>query len=396
MRPLPPPRTLKHTTMTTSPALLDMIAALIGTPSISSASPELDQGNREVIDLLAGWLDDAGFEVEVMPLPGTPAKANLVATLGRGPGGLVLSGHADTVPFDAGRWTHDPFTLTRTDDRLYGLGTSDMKAFLALAIEALRDIRPAELREPVILLATADEETSMAGARTLVERGIPQARHALIGEPTGMRPVRMHKGILMEAIRLQGQSGHSSDPALGNSALEAMYTVIGALLAWRAQLQDRHRNPLFAVPVPTLNLGHIHGGDNPNRICADCELHIDLRPLPGMALEELRTDIHRCVNRSLRDSGIRVSFESLFDGIPAMETGADAEIIRVAEKLTGHAAGAVAFGTEAPYLQQLGMNTVVLGPGDIEQAHQPDEYLALDRLEPTIRLIRDLVKSVCT
>jgi acetylornithine deacetylase len=382
--------------MNTTPALLDMIAALIGSPSISSVSPDLNQGNRAVIDLLAGWLDAAGFQVELMPLPGTPARANLIATLGRGPGGLVLSGHTDTVPFDTDRWTHDPFTLTRADGRLYGLGTSDMKAFLALAIEALNDIRPANLREPVILLATADEETSMAGARALVDRGIPRARHALIGEPTGLRPVRMHKGILMEAIRLQGRSGHSSDPALGNSALEAMHTVIGALLEWRAQLQEIYRNPLFAVPVPTLNLGHIHGGDNPNRICADCELHIDLRPLPGMALEELRADIHSCVNRSLQDSGIRVTFESLFGGIPAMETGSDAEIIRVTERLTGHAAGAVAFGTEAPYLQQLGMNTVVLGPGDIEQAHQPDEYLALDRLEPTIRLIRDLVKSVCT
>lgn len=236
----------------------------------------------------------------------------------------------------------------------------------------------------------------MAGAKALVERRIPQARHALIGEPTGLCPVRMHKGILMEAIRLQGRSGHSSDPALGNSALEAMHTVIGALLSWRAQLQEKYRNTVFAVPVPTLNLGHIHGGDNPNRICADCELHIDLRPLPGMVLEELRADIHTCVNRSLQGSGIRVIFESLFDGIPAMETAADTEIVRITEKLTGHTAGAVAFGTEAPYLQQLGMNTVILGPGDIAQAHQPDEYLALDRLKPTSTLLRDLVKSVCT
>jgi acetylornithine deacetylase len=382
--------------MNSTPVLLEMIAALIGTPSVSSVRPELDQGNRKVIDLLAGWLDSGGFKVEVMALPGTPAKANLVATLGSGPGGLVLSGHTDTVPFDADRWTHDPFTLTRANNRLYGLGTSDMKAFLALAIEALRDVRPNDLREPVILLATADEETSMAGAKALVERRIPQARHALIGEPTGLRPVRMHKGILMEAIRLQGRSGHSSDPALGNSALEAMHTVIGALLSWRAQLQEKYRNTVFAVPVPTLNLGHIHGGDNPNRICADCELHIDLRPLPGMVLEELRADIHACVNSSLQGSGIRVIFESLFEGIPAMETAADTEIVRITEKLTGHTAGAVAFGTEAPYLQQLGMNTVILGPGDIAQAHQPDEYLALDRLKPTSTLLRDLVKSVCT
>ena len=378
-----------------APPLLKMIAELIRAPSVSSVNPELDQGNREIIDLLATWLNDSGFEVEIMPLPENPAKANLVATLGQGTNGLVLAGHTDTVPYDQGKWRYNPFELTEADQRLYGLGTSDMKAFLALAIDALRDLGAGDLQQPVILLATADEETSMAGARALVEQGTLQARHALIGEPTGLRPVRMHKGILMEAIRLQGRSGHSSDPALGNNALEAMHKVISALLAWRTRLQERYHNPLFAVPVPTLNLGHIHGGDNPNRICPDCELHIDLRPLPGMELQELRHSIHRCVTESLQGSGIQIEFKSLFDGIPAMETGAETEIIRLAEQLTGHASEAVAFGTEAPYLQQLGMNTVVLGPGDIAQAHQPDEYLALERLKPMTKLLQDLVKAVC-
>ena len=378
------------------PDLLTMIARLIGTPSVSSVSHELDQGNRPVIDLLAGWLEDAGFSVEVMPLAGRPDKANLTATLGQGPGGLVLSGHTDTVPWDEGEWRHDPFSLTEADGRLYGLGTSDMKAFLALAIEALRDIRPRDLREPVIILATADEETSMAGARALVEHDALHARHALIGEPTGMRPVRMHKGMMMEAIRLHGHAGHSSDPALGNSALEAMHRVITALLAWRQELQANWHDPLFAVPVPTLNLGHIHGGDNPNRICADCELHIDLRPLPGMDIGELRHAIHQRVTDTLQGSGIRAGFEALFEGVPAMTTDADARIVRITEQLTGHAAGAVAFGTEAPYLQQLGMQPVVLGPGDIEQAHQPDEYLATDRLQPMVSLLQQLLKSVCT
>ena len=378
------------------PDLLGMIAALIGTPSVSSVTPDHDQGNRAVIDLLAGWLDDAGFAVEIMPLAGEPARANLVATLGRGPGGLVLAGHTDTVPWDEGGWQHDPFSLTEANGRLYGLGTADMKSFLALAIESLRGINPRDLQEPVMILATADEETSMAGARALVERDALHARHALIGEPTGMRPVRMHKGMMMEAIRLHGHAGHSSDPALGNSALEAMHRVITALLAWRQELQDSWRDPLFTVPAPTLNLGHIHGGDNPNRICAECELHIDLRPLPGMDIDELRSMIHRKVNEALRGSGIRAGFESLFEGVPAMATDSDTPIVRIAEQLTGHAAEAVAFGTEAPYLQQLGIQPVVLGPGDIAQAHQPDEYLALERLQPTVDLLRRLVKSVCT
>jgi acetylornithine deacetylase len=377
------------------PPLLHMLETLISTPSVSSADNSLDQGNAGVIEHLAGWLDNTGFKVEVMPLPGNGKKANLIATLGSGTGGLVLSGHTDTVPYDESKWKHDPFSLTQADQRLYGLGTSDMKSFLALAIEASRDLRAGDLQEPLILLATADEETSMAGAKALVDRKLPRARHAVIGEPTGLRPVHMHKGILMEAIHLQGRSGHSSDPALGNSALEAMYTVIGALRAWRNELQKKHIDPNFAVPVPTLNLGHIHGGDNPNRICPECELHIDLRPLPGMNLQELRGELQQRVLAALHDSGIQVSFESLFDGIPAMETPASAAIVQLAEKLTGRSPEAVAFGTEAPYLSQLGMETVVLGPGDIAQAHQPDEYLALERLAPTIDILKQMITTVC-
>ena len=378
-----------------TPHLIDMIGALIGTPSVSSVDPALDQGNRAVIDLLANWLGDTGFNVEVMPLPGEPGKANLVATLGSGPGGLVLSGHTDTVPYDEGKWQTDPFRLTEVNQRLYGLGTSDMKSFLALAIEASRGLSAADLKEPLILLATADEESTMLGARTLVDRNSLHARYAVIGEPTGLRPVRMHKGILMEAIHLQGRSGHSSDPSLGNSALEAMHTVISTLKNWRTELQEKNQNPFFTVPVPTLNLGHIHGGDNPNRICAACELQIDLRPLPGMDLQELRGDMQARILTALEGTGIKTRFESLFDGTPAMETPEDAGIIQLTQQLTGHTAEAVAFGTEAPYLQQLGMETVILGPGDIAQAHQPDEYIALERINPTIDLLNQLVNTIC-
>jgi acetylornithine deacetylase len=377
------------------PPLLHMIRDLIGTPSVSSVEPAMDMGNLAVIELLANWLDNSEFRVEVMPLPGEHRKANLIATLGSGTGGLVLSGHTDTVPYDVGKWTHDPFSLTEVDSRLYGLGTSDMKSFLALALEASREAHADKLKEPLILLATADEETSMAGAKALVEHDRPHARYAIIGEPTGLRPVRMHKGILMESIHLQGRSGHSSDPSLGNSALEAMHTVINTLLSWRTELQSNNRDALFAVPVPTLNLGHIHGGDNPNRICPECELHIDLRPLPGMDAQQLRGEMHHRILACLQDTGIETRFASLSAGVPGMETPANAAIVKLAEKLTGHATQAAAFATEAPYLRQLGMDTVVLGPGDIAQAHQPDEYLALDRLTPTIDILKQVINTVC-
>ncbi|MGA7801743.1 MAG: acetylornithine deacetylase [Gammaproteobacteria bacterium] len=380
---------------TRAPKVLQMIGELVATPSVSSVNPKFDQSNRAVIDLLAGWLTGLGWAAEVLPIPGHPGKANLVATLGRGPGGLVLAGHTDTVPFDAQYWSQDPFQLTERDNRLYGLGTSDMKAFFALAIEATSGLREADLAEPVILLATADEESSMAGAKALVDQGRPRARHAVIGEPTGLRPVRMHKGMMMEAIRVHGHSGHSSDPSLGVNALEGMHRVIGDILAWRGELQAAHRDPLFRVPVPTLNLGRIEGGDNPNRICGDCELQIDLRPLPGMDLAALRDTLRGRLSRLLEGSGLSGEVEPLFPGLPAMETPADTAIVKAAERITGHAAEAVAFGTEGPFLQQLGMDTLILGPGDIDQAHQPDEFLALDRITPTVDLLRRLIRQLC-
>ncbi len=377
------------------PDVQTLIAELIAAPSVSSADPRLDTGNLQVLHRLGGWLEDLGFAVAILPAGEDPAKGNLVATLGRGEGGLVLAGHGDTVPWDEGRWSQDPFRLTERDGRLYGLGTSDMKSFLALAVAAARHLDPRRLRRPLTLLATADEETSMAGARALVARGASLGRHAVVGEPTGLRPVRAHKGMMTERLRLVGRSGHSSDPALGASALEGMQRVMAALLAWRDELQAGHRDPRFGVPFPTLNLGHIHGGDNANRICGRCELHLDLRPLPGMAVAALREELRHLAREAVAGLDLRLEAEALFEGVDALETPAESDIVAVAESLTGEEAGAVAFGTEAPYLQRLGLDPVVLGPGDIAQAHQPDEYLAVERVEPTIALLRSLVERLC-
>jgi acetylornithine deacetylase len=199
----------------------------------------------------------------------------------------------------------------------------------------------------------------------------------------------------METIRLVGRSGHSSNPALGVSALEGMHLVIGEILSWRDQLQQRYHNAMFEVAVPTLNLGHIHGGDNPNRICGQCELQIDIRPLPGMELAELRGELKQRLERLLSDSALTLEMESPFSGIPPMETPAMAEIVTTCESLTGHSAQAVAFGTEAPYLNDMGMETIILGPGSINQAHQPDEYLQLDQIRPMVRILQQLIRRFC-
>lgn len=381
--------------MTLLPKLEDMIAELVALPSISSLDPRMDMGNRAVAERLATWLEGLGFACELQPVAAQPAKCNLIATLGSGSGGLVLAGHLDTVPFDEGAWQGDPFCLRRQDDRLVGLGTADMKSFLCFAAEAAAGFTGKPLREPLIILATADEECGMDGARALVAAGKPRARHAVIGEPTGLKPANSHKGILMERILVQGRAGHSSNPALGRNAIEGMHRVLGAVLRYRDELATRGSDPAFGVQHSTLNPGCIHGGDSANRIPAACALDVDLRFLPGLEVQALRQELQARAREALSGSGLEISFESLFDGINAFHTDASADIVRAAELLTGTDCGAVDFATEGGLLNTLGMQTVVLGPGDIDQAHQPDESLALARVEPTRQLLTQLIQRFC-
>lgn len=376
-------------------SLRSNLEALIATPSISSDDPSWDQGNASLIELLEQWFSARGFATLVQPLPDCGDKFNLIASAGSGPGGLVLAGHSDTVPYDQGGWQHDPFELTEANGRYYGLGICDMKSFFALIMEAVESLDLQRLRQPLTIIATADEETSMCGARALQHLDRHLGRHVVIGEPTSLKPVRMHKGMATKSLRVIGRSGHSSDPALGNNALEGMQRAISEILKWRGELQQRYRNPLFAVDVPTLNLGHIHGGDNPNRICAACELYFDLRPLPGMSLPDLHNDLQQRLTRLFDGSGLSFALKPLFEGIPAMETADTAAIVQAAEALTGYQAESVAFGTEGPYFNAMGMETVILGPGDIAQAHQPDEYLEISRIQPAIDLLRQLIKRFC-
>lgn len=377
------------------PTFEEQLTQLVAAPSVSSQDPAIDMSNRSVVDLLADWLETRGFAVEIMPVLDNPAKVNLIASAGRGEGGLVLSGHTDTVPFDTTGWHQDPFRLTEREDRYYGLGVTDMKCFFPIIFDAINDLDLKKLKRPLYVLATCDEESTMSGAKALVSAHRSLGRYALIGEPTGLKPINTHKGVLFETIRLIGQSGHSSNPAYGRSALEGMNAVINRLLAWRMELQQLVTNPAFAVPVPTMNFGSIHGGDSPNRICGQCEMRLDMRFLPGMDLEDLRATIRRHVLETIDGRGLIVEFDPSLTGLQSMFTDTDSDIIKRAEKLTGAQTGSVGFGTEGPYLNALGMDTVILGPGDIDVAHQANEYLDMDRLEPMRRIVRDLIKHFC-
>jgi len=369
-----------------------MIAALIATPSVSCVHADLDMSNRAVIDRIAEWSEGLGFEVEIQAVDAR--KSNLIARAGKGSDGLVLSGHTDTVPCDPTLWSSDPFSARETDDRIYGLGSCDMKSFLALALTASSGFDLANLKRPLTLVATADEETTMSGARLIADNGNKLGRFCVIGEPTGLAPIRQHKGSLTMSVEYLGQSGHASDPALGNNALEGMYHLMTALFAYRARIAAQYNDPAFTIPTPTMNLGHIHGGDNSNRICGACELLIDIRFLPSMSYATVQSDLEQMAASVATTRGLEVHTQTFGEG-RAMDTDEASEIAQYLTHLTGKKTGSVAFGTEAPYFNAMQTETIVIGPGSIKQAHQPDEFLPLAQIDPTIHLLESLIDRFC-
>jgi acetylornithine deacetylase len=377
------------------PDIKQQLSTLISLPSMSSTLDEYDLSNQAVINQLASWCETLGFKVDIQCVDAERKKFNMLATLGSGPGGLILSGHTDTVPCNPERWSSDPFTLTEKDNKFYGLGTCDMKGFFALALAAVSKVDIKKLKAPIFILATSDEETSMAGARALATLGLPKARAAIIGEPTGLKPINMHKGIMMEGVTVTGQAGHSSNPDLGNNAMEIMHKVMSNLMEYRSELQQAHKHTAFSVPTPTMNLGCIHGGDNPNRICGQCELHYDLRTIPGMNMDTLRDNINQRLQKIAQETHSKIESYRLFDGVNAFSNENNSELVKLAEKLSGYGAEAVAFATEAPFLAQHNIDTVVMGAGSIDQAHQPDEFMAHDQIDPMVSYIEGFIKHYC-
>jgi acetylornithine deacetylase len=377
------------------PPAIDMVRKLVATPSVSSPDARFDQSNRGVIDLVAEWAAALGLAVRIEALPGESGKANLIATLGEGEEGLVLSGHTDTVPYNAERWTDDPFVLTERDGKLHGLGTADMKGFFAAALHAIARFDRGQLQQPITLLGTADEESTMEGARALAQKGERLGRYAIIGEPTGLQPIRKHKGVFYVQVTVGGKAGHASNPALGVNAIEGLQLVLTALQSWRDTIGQRHHDDDFEVPAPTLNFGRITGGDSPNRICAECTLDLDIRLLPGMEREAVVTELRDVVGNALDGGPWTFDVQATGAYADAFAGPSDAEFSGEVETLCGCSAKTALFGTEAPYLAELGLQTLVLGAGDIAVAHQPDEYVTIAAIERATDVYANLIQRFC-
>lgn len=376
-------------------SFLEHYTQIIKTPSISAFDEKIDMSNRTIIDLLAGWLTDFGFSINIQAVPGTNNKFNLLAKLGSGEGGLLLCGHSDTVPFDEGRWQSDPFTLTEKEGKIYGLGTCDMKGFFAFILEALKGVELNKLNKPLYILASADEETSMAGARFFAQQQLIKPDMAIIGEPTELVPIYKHKGHIAQSLNVEGKAGHSSDPAKGVNAIEIMYQAIGQLMELQEKLKAKFHDEAFSVPHVTMNLGHIHGGDGENRICGQCLLNFDLRAVPELSDQEALAMIEAALAPVRERFPNRLSLDLMYPTAPSFACKDEQKIIELAEKLTGKKAKSANYATEAPFINLLGCDTLVLGPGSIDQAHQPDEFMSLDYVEPTIHLLQKFIQRVC-
>ncbi len=380
----------------TSPALLAdelLLARLVAFDTTSHRS------NRELADFICDYLDRPGVRVTRHPTS-DGAKLNLIIAAGPADGdrGLVLSGHMDTVPAEAEGWRSDPFTLTSVDDTYVARGAADMKGFLALAINRFAAADPTRLRHQLALLFTHDEETGTQGAKRLVDEpdGVPPLpRATIIGEPTGLRVLRMHKGHLRVRLTFNGVPAHSWLPHLGVNAIEGCGRAIVALSDLRAAL-ERERPPHaehFEVPYVNLNVARVAGGGATNVVPADCVLDIGVRLMPGMSTQAMVDRMQSAVERAVS----RVPFELTVVGeTPAMIVAEDAPIHRLLTADLGQPTTTSApFGTDAGWLSHLGLDCVIWGPGSIEVAHKPNEWMPVGEFKRGGELLTRVVQRAC-
>jgi acetylornithine deacetylase len=374
----------------------ELLARLVGFDSTSRNS------NLPIADFLCDYLDRPGVRI-ARNLSPDGGKTNVIAGLGPEPdggrAGLVLSGHMDVVPADEEGWRHDPFSLADEGDRWVGRGSCDMKGFLALAANLAIEAQPERWRAPLALVFTYDEEVGTLGAKRLTE-SFPAAerlpRSAIIGEPTSLRVARTHKGHAKLRVTLHGVSAHSGYPHLGANAIEPAGRVIVALAALRRELEAEappNRELFPEVPYVPLNVGTVHGGSAINVVPDRCVVEVGFRPLPGVTSEELIERVSRAARAAA--APFEPAVELLSDSPPMLLDEAS-PIHRHLCELVGQNAGAsVSFATDAGWLQRLGMDCAIFGPGSIEVAHKPNEFLPKDEFAAARGLLARTVDHFC-
>jgi acetylornithine deacetylase len=380
--------------VTTDSNSINLIERLIAFDTTSRNS------NLALMEFVGDYLRDLGVESELVHNDeGT--KANLYATLGpTDRPGIALSGHTDVVPVDGQEWSTDPFHVIHKDGRLYGRGTSDMKSFIGICLALAPEFLARDITTPLHFAFSHDEEIGCVGVRSLIDtlsRRPIKPSAVIIGEPTEMKVVRAHKGKLSYRCHVRGHEAHSSLSHIGVNAVEAAAEAVSFLKS----MARRHRDqgPFDADLVPpytTVHTGTIRGGTALNIVPKDCSFEFEFRHLPEddphALLDELRHHVAEHITPEMHaacaDTGF--SFEAM-SHIPGLSTDEDADVVQLVKALTGqNTTGKVSFGTEAGLFQEGGMPAVVCGPGSIEQAHKPDEFIAMDQIGQCEGFLRKL------
>jgi acetylornithine deacetylase len=373
---------------------IDMIGRLVAFDTTSRAS------NLALIDFVRDYLDGWGVASELV-FDAERRKANLYATLGPDDrGGIMLSGHSDVVPVDGQAWDGDPFALAARDGHLYGRGAADMKSFIAVALALVPEFKAATSAIPVHIALTYDEEVGCIGVRGLIaalgSRPI-KPRLCIIGEPTLMQPVIAHKGKKSLRCDVHGQESHSALTHVGVNAIETAAEIVAEI--GRLARRKRDAGPFdhgFMPPYTTIQTGTIQGGTALNIVPRDCRFDFEIRYLPGDDPEALCDELRRRAAALLPEmrrisAATSIAFDE-FNDLPALSAAADSEVVQLALALTGaNALGKVSFGTEGGLYQQAGIPTVICGPGSIEQAHRPNEFIAIEQVRQCEDFLRRLM-----
>jgi acetylornithine deacetylase len=375
-----------------------ILGDLIAFPTVSADS------NLDLIAYTADRLSDCGAVIEFSKCP-SGEKANLFATLGpdRG-GGIVLSGHTDVVPANSDEWASDPFQMVDDGTRLFGRGACDMKGFVAAALAMAPRYAALNLKRPIHFAFTYEEETGCLGARQLVaELAERETRPAIVivGEPTDMRIIEGHKGCYEYATEFTGLEGHGSAPDRGVNAVHYAVRYIARLLELGDELK-RMAPPgsRFEPPWTTVQVGRIEGGTARNVIAGDCTVDWEMRPVATSDADHVKTHLAALCRDELLpamrtiapDAAIRTHVIGEVCGLEPMDENAARDLV---SELTGaNGTDLVAFGTEAGLFQQLGLSAVVCGPGSIEQAHKPDEFVSIAQLDMCLSMLKGLEQKL--
>ncbi|MET0338256.1 MAG: acetylornithine deacetylase [Caulobacter sp.] len=383
-----------------APRAIDLLAKLVAFDTTSRLS------NLALIEWVEAYLSGLGVSARRVPnAHGT--KTNLMATIGPDiEGGVILSGHTDVVPVDGQPWSTDPFVLTEKNGRLYGRGTCDMKGFLALALAAAPDLAARRLKRPVHLAFSYDEEVGCLGAPDMIAAfaaEVPRAAAVIVGEPTLMQAVSGHKGISTFKVTVTGREAHSSMTHLGVSANMVAIRLM-SFLSDLAQTLAREVDPasLFTPPWPTLTIGQVNGGTAVNILARECVFFFDLRCPPGRDPQAILTDFFALadqldaeVKAKAPEGGVKVEVRSL---TPAFAPEAEGAAEALARRLAGDNGPprVAAYAAEAGQFQGAGFSPVICGPGSIDQAHQPDEYVEVSQMERGAAFMTRLITEMTT